>query len=72
MRKKNNPKCCFKSNQMRFHQGYHYPRSIKTLNEVKKFNKSFLKFYGKDILGKTNNYYAISKKKIQKLATNNL
>ena len=51
-----------KANQMRFHQGYHYPRSIKTLNEVKKFNKSFLKFYGKDILGKTNNYYAISKK----------
>ena len=51
-----------KANQMRFHQGYHYPRSIKTLNEVKKFNKSFLEFYGKDILGKTNNYYAISKK----------
>lgn len=50
-----------KANQMRFHQGYHYPRSIKTLNEVKKFNKSFLKFYGNDTLGKTNNYYAISK-----------
>ena len=50
-----------KANQMRFHQGYHYPRSLETLNEVKKFNKSFIKFYGKDILGKTNNYYAVSK-----------
>ena len=29
-----------KANQMRFHRGYHYPRSIKTLNEVKKFNKT--------------------------------
>ena len=45
---------------MRFHQGYHYPRSIQTLNEVKKFNKSFLDFYGNDVLGTTNNYYAIS------------
>ena len=50
-----------KANQMRFHQGYHYPRSLKTLNEVKRFNKSFIKFYGRDILGKTNNYYAVSK-----------
>jgi D-amino-acid oxidase len=52
-----------KANQMRFHQGYHYPRSIETLNEVKKFNKSFIKFYGNGILGKTNNYYAVSKHK---------
>jgi len=52
-----------KANQMRFHQGYHYPRSIETLNEVKKFNKAFIKFYGNDILGKTNNYYAVSKHK---------
>ena len=50
-----------KANQMRFHHGYHYPRSIETLNEVKKFNKAFIKFYGNDILGKTNNYYAVSK-----------
>ena len=50
-----------KANQMRFHRGYHYPRSIKTLNEVKKFNKSFIDYYGKNNLGNTNNYYAISK-----------
>tara|TARA_Y100001935_G_scaffold163314_1_gene134285 strand:+ start:520 stop:1569 length:1050 start_codon:yes stop_codon:yes gene_type:complete len=50
-----------RANQLRFHQGYHYPRSIQTLNEVKKYNKSFLKFYGNDVLGITNNYYAISK-----------
>jgi len=52
-----------KANQMRFHHGYHYPRSIKTFREVNKYNKSFLDFYGKDILGDTNNYYAISKSK---------
>jgi hypothetical protein len=51
-----------KANQMRFHQGYHYPRSIKTLKEVKKFNQSFIEYYGKNVLGNTNNYYAISKK----------
>ena len=58
------------ANQMRFHQGYHYPRSIETLNEVKKFNKSFIKFYGKDILGKTNNYYAVSKHKSKLILIN--
>ena len=50
-----------KANQMRFHEGYHYPRSVKTLKEVKEHNKSFLKFYGSKVVGKTNNYYAISK-----------
>ena len=50
-----------KANQMRFHHGYHYPRSVKTFREVNKFNKSFLDFYGKNVLGNTNNYYAISK-----------
>ena len=49
------------ANQMRFHQGYHYPRSVKTLKEVKEYNKSFLKLYGNNILGKTNNDYAVSK-----------
>lgn len=69
-----------KANQMRFHEGYHYPRSVKTLREVKEYNKSFLKFYGDNVLGKTNNYYAVSKynsktsfnKFISFLNTNNL
>ena len=49
-------------NQMRFHQGYHYPRSQKTINEIKSSKKNFIDFYGKKIFGKTINYYAIPKK----------
>ncbi len=48
-------------NQFRFHEGFHYPRSLKTLKEIKKSNKDFINFYGKDIFGNTDNYYAISK-----------
>jgi len=51
------------SNQLRFHLGYHYPRSIKTLLEVQNSNKDFLKFYGQNIFGNTKNYYGIAKKK---------
>ena len=50
------------SNQLRFHLGYHYPRSPETLKEVQKNNKDFTKFYGKSIFGKTKNYYGISEK----------
>ncbi len=50
------------SNQLRFHLGYHYPRSPETLEEVQKNNKDFTKFYGKSIFGKTKNYYGISEK----------
>ena len=49
-------------NQMRFHQGYHYPRSQKTLNEIKESKKLFFNFYGKNVFGNTVNYYAIPKK----------
>lgn len=52
-----------KKNQMRFHLGYHYPRSSKTVNEIKKSNKDFIKYYGKSIFGKTDNYYSIAKTK---------
>ena len=31
-------------NQMRFHLGYHYPRSQKTVNEIKKSNKELSNF----------------------------
>ena len=47
-------------NQFRFHLGYHYPRSVKTVNEIKKSNKDFIKFYGSDIFGDTINYYGIA------------
>ena len=50
-------------NQMRYHLGYHYPRSKKTVNELKLYEKQFKKFFGEKVLGKTINYYGISKKK---------
>lgn len=50
-----------RANQLRFHLGYHYPRSRKTLREVQSMNKSFIDFYGKDIFGKTNNIYGVAK-----------
>ena len=52
-----------KKNQMRFHLGYHYPRSKKTVNEIKKSNKDFLNFYGNSVFGNTFNYYSISRHK---------
>lgn len=50
-------------NQQRFHLGYHYPRSKKTIAEIKSSFKKFIKFYGKNIFGNTKNIYAIAKKK---------
>ena len=50
-------------NQFRFHEGFHYPKSQKTINEIKKSNLDFVKFYGKGVFGKTKNYYGISKHK---------
>ena len=50
-------------NQFRFHLGYHYPRSVKTVNEIKRSNKEFIKFYGKDIFGDTINYYGVVRNK---------
>ena len=48
-------------NQFRFHLGFHYPRSLKTINEIQNHHKDFLKFYGKDIYGRTENYYSMAK-----------
>ena len=50
------------ANQLRFHLGYHYPRSPKTVNEIKKNYKNFVKYFGKDIFGKTKNLYGVSLK----------
>ena len=49
-------------NKQRFHHGFHYPRSQKTLNEISVSRESFEKFYGKDIFGKTKNYYGLVEK----------
>ena len=46
-------------NQMRFHSGYHYPRSQKTFNEIKKSKKDFIKLFSENIFGNTTNFYSI-------------
>jgi hypothetical protein len=50
-----------KKNQLRFHKGYHYPRSQKTLNEIRILSSLFINFFGKDVLGSTINYYGVAK-----------
>ena len=52
-----------RANQFRFHLGYHYPRSTKTMLEIKKNHKQFSNFFGNDVFAKTKNYYGISKEK---------
>ena len=49
-------------NQQRFHLGYHYPRSKKTVLEIKSSSVDFKKFYGTKFFGNTKNIYAIAKK----------
>jgi hypothetical protein len=48
------------ANQFRFHLGYHYPRSQKTVTEINKSKNMFIKYYGKTIFQKTLNYYLIA------------
>ena len=49
------------SNQFRFHLGYHYPRSQKTVNEINESKKDFISFFGKKVFEKTVNYYPVAK-----------
>ena len=50
------------ANQYRFHLGYHYPRSKKTITEINKSKKLFTSFNGLKVFEKTENYYLIAKK----------
>lgn len=60
--KKNTILCgASRANQMRFHKGYHYPRSIKTVKEINQSNRNFEKYF-KSAIYNTKNYYGISKK----------
>lgn len=52
-----------KINQFRFHLGYHYPRSSKTLKEIKSSYKLFIKFFSNKVFERTINYYAVANKK---------
>ena len=62
--KKNTILCgASKANQQRFHLGYHYPRSKKTIDEIKINYKEFTNFFGNNVFGKTVNYYGICKEK---------
>ena len=45
---------------MRYHKGYHCPRSEKTVNEISKTNKDFEKYFKYSIYNTQN--YGISKK----------
>jgi D-amino-acid oxidase len=49
-------------NQMRFHHGYHYPRSVETIKEIKFSNKKFISEFGLNFFGTTKNIYSIAKK----------
>jgi len=50
------------ANQFRFHYGYHYPRSQKTVSEIKKSKNLFIDFFKNEkIFQKTLNYYSIAK-----------
>ena len=49
-------------NQYRIHKGYHYPRSSKTVNQVKEGEKLFIKEYKDAIYGKCKNLYAVASK----------
>ena len=46
-------------NQFRFHQGYHYPRSLKTIEEIKKNFFKFKKKYKKFITFPKHNIYEL-------------
>jgi len=50
-----------RKNQFRFHLGYHYPRSDKTVEEIKKSNSFFKNYYKGIFSNKTKNFYAIAK-----------
>ncbi len=49
-------------NQFRYHSGYHYPRSQKTVNEINKSKKDFVSFFSNEVFKKTKNFYAIANK----------
>ena len=56
-------------NQFRFHSGYHYPRSQKTVDEINNSKKDFISFYGQKVFENTTNYYSIANKSKVKFKT---
>ncbi len=54
------------ANRFRFHLGYHYPRSQKTVKEINKSKDHFISYFGSNIFGKTSNYYLIASQSMVK------
>ena len=49
-------------NQYRIHRGYHYPRSLETINSCENNEQSFIKYYNQSIInGDIEHFYAIAK-----------
>tara|TARA_R110000824_G_scaffold73142_2_gene186383 strand:+ start:9666 stop:11402 length:1737 start_codon:yes stop_codon:yes gene_type:complete len=49
-------------NQYRIHRGYHYPRSLDTIESCKNNEQSFIKYYNQSIInGDIEHFYAIAK-----------
>ena len=54
--------CASKINQFRFHKGFHYPRSKKTIQEIQSSYKLFTNFYSEKVFEPTINYYGVANK----------
>jgi len=48
-------------NQMRYHYGFHYPRSQRTFREINKSVRDFNDFFSLQLFGKTENFYLVAK-----------
>lgn len=48
-------------NQWRYHHGFHYPRSIEMINEIKECREAFEDVYGDAIIGGFASYYATAR-----------
>ena len=53
-------KCTSNINQYRLHRGYHYPRSLETIQSCKNTEESFIKFYPQSIVNTNKHYYSIA------------
>ena len=54
--------CASRVNQYRFHKGYHYPRSISTVSQLKSTSGFFFKEYRDSINSDFKHYYSLSSK----------
>jgi glycine/D-amino acid oxidase-like deaminating enzyme len=48
-------------NQWRYHHGFHYPRSVEMINEIKECRHAFEEVYGEAVIGGISSYYATAK-----------